>query len=120
MVIPVKEKSCSFRFLKLHQFCFSYLFVITLLLDGSFYACEDSFLSRLLQTGATESSSAVNNVTQTEDEHKQMDDEKMMKILQNIVATVDDIWQMKDKLCAAVLKVLPEDGKKFSNVFSFH
>lgn len=78
--------------------------------DGSFYAREDSFLSRLLQTGATESSSAVNNVTQTEDEHKQMDDEKMMKILQNIVATVDDIWQMKDKLCAAVLKVLPEDG----------
>ncbi|OIS98648.1 e3 ubiquitin-protein ligase bre1-like 1 [Nicotiana attenuata] len=78
--------------------------------DGSFYACDDSFLSRLLQTGATESSSAVNNATQTEDEHKQMDDEKIMKILQNIVATVDDIWQMKDKLCAAVFKVLPEDG----------
>ncbi|KAJ8541679.1 hypothetical protein K7X08_002495 [Anisodus acutangulus] len=71
---------------------------------------EDSFLSRLLQTGATESSSAVNTVTRTEFEHKKMDDEKIMKILRNIVATVDDIWQMKDTLCAAVLKALPEDG----------
>lgn len=84
-------------------------------LDGSFHACGDSFLSRLLQTGATESSSAVNN--QTEYEHKKMDDQKIMNILQNIVSTVDDIWQMKDKLCAD-LKVLPEDGKKFSNVLS--
>ncbi|KAM3238484.1 E3 ubiquitin-protein ligase BRE1-like 1 [Capsicum annuum] len=80
--------------------------------DGSFHACGDSFLSRLLQTGATESSSAVNN--QTEYEHKKMDDQKIMNILQNIVSTVDDIWQMKDKLCAD-LKVLPEDGSCLQN-----
>lgn len=47
-----------------------------------------------------------------------MDDQNIMKIFRNIVSTVDDICQMKDKLCAAVLEVLPEDGKKFSNVLS--
>ena len=82
-----------------------------MLLDGSVYACDDSFLSLLLQTGATGGTSDVN--TETEYEQKKMDDQKIVLIFRNIVSTVDDVRQMKKKLCAAVVEVLPEDGKKF-------
>ncbi|CAN0921819.1 E3 ubiquitin-protein ligase BRE1-like 1 [Linum grandiflorum] len=86
---------------------------------------EDTFLNRLMETGATESSSA-NNIPEQMDESRetgtgnvevaQMEAErdavtnKMKKILKNIVIAINDLWSVKDEFHAAVQKELSNDG----------
>ncbi|GFS39294.1 histone mono-ubiquitination 1 [Actinidia rufa] len=77
--------------------------------DGALYSPADAFLSRLSETGATESCSAFNSLNQNE-EDTQKAVERSKNILHNIVAAIDDLWYKKDGLQATVLKALQEDG----------
>lgn len=70
---------------------------------------KDAFLSRLIETGATESSSTNDCSNQMEEERETVS-ERTKNILLNIVAAVDNLWYLKDGLLTAVLKELPEDG----------
>ncbi|CAN1845189.1 E3 ubiquitin-protein ligase BRE1-like 1 [Linum perenne] len=70
---------------------------------------EDAFLSRLMETGATENSSAI-NVQEHMDESRETGSVKMKNILKNIVIAINDLWHVKDELHARVLKELPNDG----------
>ncbi|KAF7137671.1 hypothetical protein RHSIM_Rhsim07G0033400 [Rhododendron simsii] len=77
--------------------------------DGSVCSLKDAFLSRLLETGATESSSAINSVNH-EEEFAQTAANQSKSIVCNIVAAIDDLWYLKDGLQATILKALLEDG----------
>ena len=84
--------------------------VLNCLSDGISSTFKDAFLSRLIETGATENSSTY-DCTNCMKEDKETAFEKTRDILRNIVAAVDNMWHLKDGLPAAVLKELPEDGK---------
>lgn len=82
------------------------------LLGGASSPLQEAFLSRLLETGATESSTTNNDDDPNEmQEDRQTACEKTKNILRNIVVAIDDLWDLKDRLYAAVVKALPEDGK---------
>ncbi|KAL6494118.1 ubiquitin-like modifier hub1 [Orobanche gracilis] len=69
---------------------------------------EDALLSRLLETGATESSSSSTIVNPPEGSRK-IDGEITMKtknILHNIVASIDGLNSLKDRLFVASLKAV--------------
>ncbi|PIN03187.1 E3 ubiquitin ligase involved in syntaxin degradation [Handroanthus impetiginosus] len=79
---------------------------------------EDALLSRLLETGATESSSASTIVNPTED--RKIDGEttkKTKSILHNIVASFDDLNNLKDRLYTAALKAVSPNGQSQSQKF---
>ncbi|KAL1314887.1 hypothetical protein HN51_041699 [Arachis hypogaea] len=76
--------------------------------DDSPSTVHDVFLSRLMQTGATESSSTYNCANQVE-EQRQLNSEKEQSILKNVVTTIHKFWRLKDGLHTAVLKKLPGD-----------
>lgn len=74
---------------------------------------EDALLSRLLETGATESSSASAIVNPAEEDRK-VDGGKTKKpknIIHNIVASLDDLNNLKDRLYTACLKALSSNGQ---------
>lgn len=77
--------------------------------DGVSSTFKDAFLSRLMETGATENSSTY-DCTNHMKEDREMTFEKTKDILCNIVTAVDNLWHLKDGLSAAVVKNLPEDG----------
>ncbi|XP_059451247.1 E3 ubiquitin-protein ligase BRE1-like 1 isoform X1 [Corylus avellana] len=77
--------------------------------DGVSSTFKDAFLSRLVETGATENSSTYDSTNHMK-EDKETAFEKTRDILRNIVAAVDNLWYLKDGLPAAVSKELPEDG----------
>ena len=84
--------------------------VLNCLSDGN--SClQDAFLSRLMETGATESCS-------TNDSPDQMEEDRptacgtTKNIYSNIVSAINDLWCLKNGLHAAVLEALPEGGKK--------
>ncbi|THF96476.1 hypothetical protein TEA_017072 [Camellia sinensis var. sinensis] len=77
--------------------------------NGPLSTPENAFLGRLLETGATESSSVINSLNQNE-EDTQIAVKKSKNILSNIVAAINELWYLKDGLQATVLKALPEDG----------
>ncbi|KAF8364884.1 hypothetical protein HHK36_033134 [Tetracentron sinense] len=70
---------------------------------------EDTFLSRLLETGATESCSANDSPNYMED-NVQTSYTRTKNILRNIVAAINDLWYLKDGLSIALLETLPQDG----------
>ncbi|GAA0169149.1 hypothetical protein LIER_23694 [Lithospermum erythrorhizon] len=70
---------------------------------------EDAFLSRLLETGATNSCSSSNSLNEIV-EDRATECEKINNILSNIVSSIDHIWQLKNRLNGAVLKSIPSDG----------
>lgn len=74
---------------------------------------HDAFLSRLMETGATESSSADNCPNQME-EDRETGIPRTKNIVSNILAAVDNLWHLKDGLYAAVLKDLQDGGKYFA------
>ncbi|KAL9385692.1 hypothetical protein Peur_022702 [Populus x canadensis] len=76
--------------------------------DGGSSSLKDAFLSRLMETGATESSSASNCPDQMEVD-RETAFEKNKSIVHNLVATINGLWYLKDGLRAAVLKQLTED-----------
>ncbi|KAL8495504.1 hypothetical protein ACS0TY_019591 [Phlomoides rotata] len=74
---------------------------------------EDALLSRLLETGATESSSASTTVIPTEDDRK-IGGEKTYKseaILQNVVASFDNLNNLKCRLYTAAQKAVSSSGQ---------
>ncbi|XWS35628.1 hypothetical protein CRYUN_Cryun20dG0013300 [Craigia yunnanensis] len=71
---------------------------------------EDAFLSRLMETGATESSSSNNCLEQIKEDREHTASEKTRYILNNIIVAIDDLWCLKDGLYAAVRKELQNDG----------
>lgn len=86
--------------------------------DCSSSTVQDVFLSRLMQTGATESSSTYRFANQME-EHNEITAEKAKSILKNIVTATNNLWCMKDGLHTALLKKLPGDGKLWVLVYYF-
>ncbi|KAH1106839.1 hypothetical protein J1N35_010607 [Gossypium stocksii] len=70
---------------------------------------EDAFLSRLMETGATESSSS-DNLEQIKEDREQAASENTRNILHNIVVSINDLWCMKEGLYAAVRKEHPDYG----------
>ncbi|KAG8653709.1 E3 ubiquitin-protein ligase BRE1-like 1 isoform X1 [Manihot esculenta] len=67
--------------------------------DGVSSSFEEAFLSRLVETGATETSSA-NDCLNSMKEDEENASEKIKNILFNIVAAINGIWQQKDGLHA--------------------
>ncbi|KAG6784625.1 hypothetical protein POTOM_010323 [Populus tomentosa] len=76
--------------------------------DESSSFLKEAFLSRLMETGATESSSSNNCPDQMEVDIETAF-EKNKNVVHNIVDTINGLWHLKDGLHAAVLKQLPED-----------
>ncbi|XP_025015584.2 E3 ubiquitin-protein ligase BRE1-like 1 isoform X2 [Ricinus communis] len=77
--------------------------------DGVSSSFEDAFLSRLAETGATETSS-INNCLNHIEEDEENTSEKIKNMLYNIVSAINDLWHLKDGLHAALLKEISEDG----------
>ncbi|XP_008803814.1 E3 ubiquitin-protein ligase BRE1-like 1 isoform X1 [Phoenix dactylifera] len=75
--------------------------------DGASCPTEDDFLSRLLETGATESSNYV-SPSEKEDDIGAMQ-LRAKNILQNIIASFNDVCHVNEELAAALLVALPED-----------
>lgn len=78
--------------------------------DGSSSTVQDVFLSRLLQTGATESSSSYHFANETE-QHREITAEKAKSILNNIVTSINNFQCLKDGFHTVLLKKLRGDGK---------
>ncbi|KZV49042.1 hypothetical protein F511_10993 [Dorcoceras hygrometricum] len=70
---------------------------------------EDAFLSRLVETGATESCSTT-TITEPMEVDGQTDREKVKSILCNLVATLDDLTGFKTWLYAATLDAISSSG----------
>ncbi|XP_004307007.1 PREDICTED: E3 ubiquitin-protein ligase BRE1-like 1 [Fragaria vesca subsp. vesca] len=77
--------------------------------DGALSTLHDAFLNRLAQSGATESSCTYNICNKME-EDRGTTLENTQNILGNIVAAIDNVWNVKDALHNALLKELPENG----------
>lgn len=77
--------------------------------DGGPSTLQNAFLNRLAQAGATESSCTYNICNKME-EDRGTTSESSQNILGNIVAAIDNVWNVKDALHDALLKELPEDG----------
>ncbi|TYH04828.1 hypothetical protein ES288_A08G036200v1 [Gossypium darwinii] len=78
--------------------------------DGPPSYTENAFLSRLMETGATESSSSNNCTEQIKADREHTVSAKTGNILHNIIVAIDDLWCLKDGLYAAVRKELQNDG----------
>lgn len=78
-------------------------------LDGVPSVFQEAFLSRLTETGATESSSIYSCSNEMEG-NRQRVCEKTNDTVRNILAEIDCLWHLKDGLHAAVLNNIPEDG----------
>ncbi|XP_039034317.1 E3 ubiquitin-protein ligase BRE1-like 1 isoform X1 [Hibiscus syriacus] len=78
--------------------------------DGPPFLTEDDFLSRFMETGATESSSSNNCPEHIKEDRENKASEKTRNILHNIIVAIDDLWCLKDGLYAAVQKELQNDG----------
>lgn len=68
---------------------------------------EDVFLHRLLEKGATESSSANSTPSQMQ-ENRETGGNKVQNTFCNIVHAIDGLWGMEDGLYAKAIKQLPE------------
>lgn len=69
---------------------------------------EDVFLHRLLEKGATESSSANSSIPCQMQECRDSVGDKVQNTFRNIVHAIDGVWGMKDGLYAESIKQLPE------------
>ncbi|KAG8664016.1 E3 ubiquitin-protein ligase BRE1-like 1 isoform X3 [Manihot esculenta] len=77
--------------------------------DGVSPSFEKAFLSRLVETGATETSSS-NGCLNSMEEDKENASEKIKNVLGHIVAAIDDLWRLKDGLHATLLNEISKDG----------
>ncbi|XP_022635506.1 E3 ubiquitin-protein ligase BRE1-like 1 isoform X3 [Vigna radiata var. radiata] len=81
---------------------------VSIMEDGGPSTVQDVFLSRLMQTGATECATSYNFANQTK-EHQEIITEKARSILRNMATTVNNVWVLMDGLHTALLKKLPVD-----------
>lgn len=82
--------------------------ILSIVKDGCSAPLEDPFLSRLMETGATESS--ANNCPNQMEVDCETNSDRMKNIISNILLAINDLWHIKDGLNVTVSKVLPEDG----------
>lgn len=68
---------------------------------------EDTFLSRLLETGATESCSSGNTCNLVDANYEEFN-AKSGNILQNIVTSISKVWKFEDGLSVVNLKALSD------------
>lgn len=71
---------------------------------------EITSMCRLLETNATDSCSASNYPNQMPDDNCTFNTTITTNILGNIVASISDLWNLKDKVSSALLEKLPKDG----------
>ncbi|XP_022924474.1 E3 ubiquitin-protein ligase BRE1-like 1 isoform X1 [Cucurbita moschata] len=76
--------------------------------DGSSSSFENAVLSRLAETGATQSSSSYSSTKHMEEE-TESPCEKTKTIERNIEASIENLWYLKDGLHATLLSELPID-----------
>ncbi|GAU46269.1 hypothetical protein TSUD_174450 [Trifolium subterraneum] len=76
--------------------------------DGTSSTVQDVFLSRLLQTGATESSSSCHFANEME-QHREITAEKVKSILNNILTSSNNFHCLKDGFHTALQQKLRED-----------
>ncbi|KAK7373463.1 hypothetical protein VNO80_06872 [Phaseolus coccineus] len=76
--------------------------------DGGPSTVQGVFLSRLMQTGATECATAYSFANQ-EEEHREIITEKTKSILKNMATAVNNLWVLMDGLHTELLKKLPVD-----------
>ncbi|CAJ1780003.1 unnamed protein product [Sphenostylis stenocarpa] len=76
--------------------------------DGCPSTVQDVFLSRLMQSGATECATTYKFANQTE-ENRKIITEKAKSILKNMATAVNNLWVLMDGLHTALLKKLPVD-----------
>lgn len=72
---------------------------------------EDTFLCRLLENGATDSCSAYGSPNQVND-HAQISPATTKNIIQNIIASINDLLSVNSGPSAAFLGTLPEDESR--------
>ncbi|KAH7519670.1 E3 ubiquitin-protein ligase BRE1-like 1 [Ziziphus jujuba] len=70
---------------------------------------QEAFLSRLTETGATESSSTYDLPNQMEVDREPAC-EKTKKIMHNLAAAIDNLWHLKDGVYIELVKKTSEDG----------
>jgi len=78
--------------------------------DGGPSTVQGVFLSRLMQTSATECATAYSYANQME-EHREIITEKTKNILKNMATAVNNLWVLMDGLHTELLKKVPVDGK---------
>lgn len=83
--------------------------------DEARFPGEDAFLSRLTETGATESSCSDNWPSQME-EDRETASEKTSNILCNILVAINSLCHLKDGLYAAVLNEATGDGMYYGKI----
>ncbi|KAI3796691.1 hypothetical protein L1987_39370 [Smallanthus sonchifolius] len=76
--------------------------------DNESSSPEDVFLCRLIEHGATESSSANNNIPYQLQECRDTTGKKIHNTLHNIVHAINSLWGLKDGLYSEAIKKLPE------------
>lgn len=85
----------------------------------SSFPVEEVFLSRLLETGATESCSDVLSSSQI-DEGVRTSQATTRNVLQNILTSINYLWHASDQAISALCKTLPVDGKTYGFTLYFH
>lgn len=94
------------------------LICLNCFVDGSSSSFEDAVLSRLAETGATQSSSAYSSSKHMEEE-TESPCEKTKNIEQNIEASIENLWYLKDGLHATLLNELRKDGMNKDTVDAY-
>lgn len=79
--------------------------------DNGTPSLEDTLLSRLLETGATESCSAGNSCNQVDANYDEYS-AKTGNILQNIVISIGKVWKFEDGLSVVKLKSPPDASRQ--------
>ena len=69
-------------------------------------------MSRLLETGATESSSGTLSHSQLDDD-LQKTEVKSVKILENVVSALTKLWTVNNHVTVSILGKLPDEGKSW-------
>ncbi|KAI3743766.1 hypothetical protein L1987_56832 [Smallanthus sonchifolius] len=76
--------------------------------DNESLSPEDVFLYRFIEKGATESSSANNNIPNQLQECRDSTSNKIHNTLHNMVHAINSLWGLKDGLYSEAIKKLPE------------
>lgn len=103
------ESLCLLSYLDLIVASNEHIIFLNCFVDGSSSSVEDAVLSRLAETGATESSSTYSSSKHME-EDTESPREKTKTIERNIEASIENLWYLKDGLHATLLNELPKDG----------
>ncbi|KAI7734561.1 hypothetical protein M8C21_025089 [Ambrosia artemisiifolia] len=81
---------------------------------------EDVFLHRLLEKGATESSSTNNDIPSQLQECRKSAGNKVQNTLSNIVHAIDSLWNSKDGLYAEAIDKIPQGSCRPNSSIELH